>query len=57
MSLKPFCRKFKDSPASRADYLELNGLNEVHGQKHSSYLFSVNYSGLRWLKRKFIKTR
>ena len=40
-------KKFKNSPARL--HFELNGLNEMHGQKYSSYLFSMNYRGLRWL--------
>ena len=35
-SLKSFYKNFKNSSARRADYLELNGLNEIHDQKCSS---------------------
>ena len=31
VSLQSFYKNFKGIPACRADYLELNGLNEVHG--------------------------
>ena len=49
-SLKSFYKSFNDSPARRADYLELNGLNEMHDQKCSSYLFPMKYCGHRWLE-------
>ena len=49
-SLKSFYKNFKDSPARRADYLELNGLNKMHDQKCSLYLFPMKYCGHRWLE-------
>ena len=49
-SLKSFDKNFKDSPACRADYLELNGLNEMHDQMCSSHLFPMKYCGHRWLE-------
>ena len=49
-SLKSFDKNFKDSPACRADYLELNGLNEMHDQMCSSYLFPMENCGHRWLE-------
>ena len=50
MSLKSFYKNFKDSPARQADYLELNGPNEMHDKKYSSYLFPMKYCGHRWFE-------
>ena len=42
---------FKGSPAYRADYLELNCLDEIDHQKCSSHLFPMKYCGWRWLEK------
>ena len=49
-SLKSFYKNSKDRLAHWADYLELNGLTEMHDQKCSLYLFPMRYCGHRWLE-------
>ena len=44
-SLKSFYKNCKESPARQADYLKLNGLNEMYYRKYSSYLFPMKHCG------------
>lgn len=49
-SLKSFYKNCKESPAHQADYLKLNGLNEMYYRKCSSYLFPMKHCGHIWLE-------
>ena len=48
-SLNSFYNNIKGTPGRRVDYLELNGLNEMHNQKCSCF-FSMKYCDHRWLE-------
>ena len=56
VSLKSFYKNFKDSPARRADYLELNGLNEIHGKECSLYLFPISIVAIDGLRISLLQT-